>query len=125
MREAAEGEALPVPPAPFLARVAWASDDRDSTEQQEAVSPPKPEAVSIIAKDGPAGWLRDTEGNLWDVHSVAGLEVVHENYDGVARHKVLAHTACGMKTLFLQSGGPEAAEAYREEIAAKIANLSS
>jgi len=115
---AKEGEILPAPPQPFLARLELGGDV--TVAQPPAVEPAKPTGVRLLAATAPAGWIRDLDSNLWDAASVSGLEVVHEHYDGVARFKVVAHTSCGLKTLFLEADGLAAAEAYRDHTAARI-----
>ncbi|MGO8672251.1 MAG: hypothetical protein ACLQVD_12900, partial [Capsulimonadaceae bacterium] len=90
-----------------FAQMAWAQDG-ETVVPPPLMVPQRPMPICAEADPAPDGWLRDISGSLWDANCVAGLEVLREDFDGTSRHKVVAHTLSGPKTLFLRTDGQEA-----------------
>jgi len=74
-------------------------------------------ATSQIPGTAPNGWLRDTDGGLWDVHSITGLAI--EAADA-GRYYVKAHTPSGLKTLSSHTAERVRAERHLEHLALHI-----
>ena len=119
---ALEGAVLDSPPPVVLgsAPKTWGADGtgENAVDNTFYYKAPVYNAGSIIPSSAPAGWVRDTDGSLWDAKSITGLTIESE---GAGRYFVRAHTASGLKTLSIHTAHRSLAEAHLESAAYRIA----
>ena len=114
---AKEGQPLLTPPVQAgLVPRRWGVDTGEAAPDNTfyAKSFVPDDADSVIPKDAPIGWIRDTDGHLWDAVSVGGLTVEAE---GAGRYFVRAYSPHGLKTLSIHTADRARAEAHLEHIA--------
>jgi len=114
-----EGQPVSEPVKSAFAPHRWGGDSGESAPDNTfyAATPNTAEASSVIPDSAPNGWLRDTDGGLWDVHSINGLAI---EAGGDNRYHVKAHTPSGLKTLSSHTQERERAERHLEHIALHI-----